>query len=175
MRIAIIAVLLAACGGSGVAGLDAQDLSSASSGECHGFKPAHCFCRVTGGPVLTTGSPDQINDPHIDGQELFTWVIPGKCYNQLVDLWDSHEGRGCWRDCRNAFGFEGATPDPGVVQAKNDARKELFALGACGSGWMSAPMDYAAGTDKYRSATGSGVGISLEGQVVMVDGHKTCR
>src|SRR5215469_5984506 len=118
MRLFLCVTLLAACGGAPPSAEDAADLSG--SGECHGFKPAHCFCEVLGGPVLTTGSPDQINDPGIEGQHLFTYVIPGKCYNQLLDLWNSHEGGGCWLDCRNAFGFDGHAEDPGVTQAKDD-------------------------------------------------------
>jgi len=172
MRNLFAILLLAACGGAAPAALEnSADLN----GDCHGWKPAHCFCQVLAGPVLTTGSPDQINDPGIEGQHLFTYVIPGKCYSQELDLWNSHEGGGCWLDCRNAFGFEGHAEDPGVTQAKADARRELFELGACGSGWMSAPMNYAAGTNRYRSATGSGVGISLAGTVVVVGGKKECR
>ena len=190
MRIAIVlAALVAACGGpaldtepgssAGETGLgvhaSAASLDLAKSAECHGLKPAHCFCRVTAGSVFTTGSPDQIIDPHIEGQPLFTFVIPGKCYSQQTDLWSSHFGRGCWRDCRDAFGVEGATAQPGVLQDVRDASKELFALGACGSGWMDAEMDYSVGTNKPRPATGAGIGIGLRGSVVVVGGKKQCR
>src|ERR1700682_5086400 len=116
MRQSIALVLLAAaCGGA-----ELDETSSALASECRGFKSAHCFCKVLGGPVMTPGPPDSIIPIHIEGQELFAYRIPGKCYNQQEDLWNSHFDRGCWRDCRDAFGVEGHAIDPAVAQLKAD-------------------------------------------------------
>ena len=169
MRNLLFALLLAACAGPELS-TDAADLSD----SCPALRPAHCFCRVVGGPVLTTGSPDSIIPIDIDGQDLFTYRIPGKCVNQQADLLDSHFGKGCWLACRNAFGIDGATPDPAVLALKADESKTLRALGACG-GWMSAPLSYAAGTNKFRSAAGSGIGIGIGGTVVTENGKKVCK
>src|SRR4051812_22650365 len=159
-----------ACGG-----LATQDATEADLGDtCSGFRSAHCFCQVLGGTVMTSGSPDSIIPIHIEGQELFTYRIPGKCYNQDADLWNSHFGKGCWLDCRNAFGVEGHPVDPGVAQLKREASKTLRALGACG-GWMSSPLDYSAGTNKPRAATAMGIGIGIGGTVVTENGKKVCK
>jgi hypothetical protein len=170
MRFLFGVLLLTACGGADLSSAQADDLA----GSCGGLKSAHCFCKVVGGPVLTTGSPDSIIPIFIDGQELFTYRIPGKCYNQQADLLNSHFDAGCWRDCRDAFGVEGHPRDAAVTQLIADTSKTLRALGACG-GWMSAPLEYAAGTNKPRDATAMGIGIGIGGTVVVVNGHKECR
>ena len=142
---------------------------------CDGLKSAHCWCDVVAGAVVTSGSPDDVNDPGVRGKELFTWRIPDKCYVQEADVFDSAQNGGCKRDCRAAFGLDGGTEDPGVTASKAAAADELFRLNVCGDGTMRSPITYAAGTNDPLPADDAGIDIALVGTVEVVDGEKTCR
>ena len=87
---------------------------------------------------------------------------------------DSHFGKGCWKACRDAYGVEGATPDPGMKAALAASRNMLRAAGFCG-GYISADSYYFAGTNKPRSNTGAGIGLGLGGTAVTVNGQKVCK
>lgn len=151
--------------------LAALPLSSArASGSCKGLKPAHCFCRVTGGPHSNARPGGEL---HIDGQLLFTYTVENKCFNQAMDWPNEHLGKGCWLACRQAFGVD-ATVAPAVSRLKAEAQKKLRAMGGCG-GWMNGPLEYAAGTNKYRAATNVGVGITIGGSFQTVNGKQVCR
>jgi hypothetical protein len=174
MRHAIAFVLaisaLAACGGVGTSDLVSIDQADLKS--CGGLTSAHCFCQLEGGPSMSSGGP--ILPANDEGQILFTYTIPNKCFNQQIDPLLSQQGHGCWLACRNAFGVDGATADPGVRALISQAGQALHAQGACG-GWVSAPFNFAAGTNKYRPATNMGIGIGIPGTVVTVNGQQVCR
>jgi len=140
--------------------------------DCRGLKSAHCTCQVLIGRQLTTGN-NEIWQPKGEGTELFRFRIPGKCYNQQVDWVQYHRDRGCWLDCRQAFGVD-HPPHPEVLRLKTEAGKKLRALGACG-GWNSAPLLFAAGTNKFRTCTGSPIGVGTGGTVKVENGKKVCK
>lgn len=168
MRTLLVAFCLtAACGGALVESAQQDDLIS-----CHGLKSAHCFCRVETGQEMSTGGA--FIDKHLEGAELFTYVIPDKCYNQQLDYGSYHFDSGCWKDCRDAFGVEGHPQAAEVARLKGEAGKTLRAEGYCG-GWNSAPLRFAAGTNKYRDATAVGIGIGVGGTVVTQGGQQVCK
>ena|GEM_PF-6852826 len=70
--------------------------------------------------------------------------------------------------------MDGATAAPGVRALISQAAQALRAQGACG-GWVSAPLNFAAGTNKYRGATNMGIGIGIPGTVVTVNGKQVCQ
>ena len=143
------------------------------AGECKGLTSAHCFCRLVGGEH--SGTKDNlITPPGWDGKELLTYTIPNKCFNQQIDAADYRLNKGCWLACRNAYGVDGATPDPGMKAAIAGASKKLRAAGYCG-GWMNAPSLFAAGTNKYRANTNVGIGVGVGGTVAVVNGQKVCK
>ena len=175
----LCALALTACGGAELASEDPNSSDYGTSkedlnGECHFPRAAHCFCKLVGGDSMTTGSPDSIIPAQVQGQDLFSYVIPGKCYSQAVDWANSHFDRGCWKDCRDAFGVDGHPRDPEVTQLEKEEGQRLRAGGACG-GWMSAPLLFSAGTNKWKADTNMGIGIGIGGSVVVVNGKKTCR
>jgi len=153
----------------------AAALPALAKDDCGGLKSAHCYCRGTVGTHMSSGGPDTlITPPGFEGQVLYTYTVPGKCFNQQVDAAEYRLGKGCWKVCRDGYGVDGATPDPGLRAAMAQAGKRLRAAGYCG-GWVSAPSFFAAGTNKYRSNTAMGVGVGIGGSVVTKDGKRTCK
>lgn len=167
----LLACALAACGGAEPTSFEADSSEADLSGQCHGLRPAHCFCQAMGGEIIGAG---KVNVPDLSGQEMFTYVIPGRCYNQQADWVAYKTGGGCWRDCRDAIGVDGHAVDPGLVLAREEAGRKIRAAGACG-GYMSAPYFFAVGANKYRSDTAMGIGIGIGGTWVTENGKQVCR
>jgi hypothetical protein len=179
----LLALPLAACGGPEDVGAGesiddgAESLGASTAAEksdCRGFASAHCLCRIVAGPEMSTGPAGSTSDANVEGQVLFTYVLPNRCYNQVVDAANHHFDKGCWKDCRDAFGIEGHARDPAVTRLIAQAGRDLRALGACG-GWNSAPLEFAAGTNRFKSAAAAGIGVGIGGTVVTVNGQRTCR
>ena len=145
----------------------------ASAGECRGLKSAHCFCRLLFGEH-NGNAGSLITPPGYDGKELMTYTIPNQCFNQQVDAGVYRINKGCWLACRNAYGVDGAAPDPGMKAAIAQAAKKLRAVGYCG-GWMNAPSLFAAGTNKYRANTNVGIGVGIGGTASVINGKKICK
>jgi hypothetical protein len=145
----------------------------ALASECKGLKSAHCRCRVVVGAHQASDADHKITPAGWVGKELFTYTLPNKCFNQQKDAIEFRLNKGCWKACRDAYGVEGATPDPALIELKKQAGKKLREAGYCG-GWINGDTFFAAGTNKYRSNTAVGIGIGIGGSVVIKDGKKTC-
>lgn len=143
----------------------------ASASECRGLKSAHCHCRLLFGQH--SGNPaNMITPPGYEGKELMTYTIPNQCFNQQIDAGVYRINKGCWLACRNAYGVDGATPDPGMKAALQVAGKKLREVGYCG-GWMNAESQFSAGTNKFRANTNVGIGVGIGGTVAQADALKT--
>ena len=141
-----------------------------AGGECRGFNSAHCACKAVGyAHVNTPGMPKG----DVVGKDMFTFTVPGQCFNQMVDWAQYHFDKGCWRACRDAFGVEGHVQDPGVIAAKLGAAAMLAKQGVCG-GYVQAELHFAAGTNKFRNATGSPIAFGVHGWKT-VAGKKVCQ
>ena len=73
---------------------------------------------------------------------------------------ETFESLDCWKACRDAYGIEGATPDPEIKKLLATAGRTLHEAGFCG-GWVSGETFFAAGTNKFRSNTATGLGITV--------------
>ena len=137
---------------------------------CGGFTPARCHCKAVGYQHMA----DKAVQVNIAGQDFFTFTVPNKCFNQVVDWGQYHFNKGCWLACRDAFGVEGHAQDPGVIAAKQAAAAMLATTkGLCG-GYVQAELHFAAGTNKFRNATGSPVAFGAH-PFVTVAGKKVCK
>lgn len=145
-----------------VAAMASLSLPALAKDDCRGLKPAHCFCKVTVGTHLPLNGPGIKTPPGWEGKELFTYRIPNQCFNQQKDAVEYRLNKGCWKACRDAYGVEGATPDPQLNRLKAAAGARLRDAGYCG-GWVSGETFFAAGTNKYRSNTAMGIGIGIPG------------
>jgi hypothetical protein len=144
--------------------------STALAKECRGFKSAHCFCKTVGWNHVGTAGMPQMN---AKGKHFFTFTVPGQCFSPLRDALEYRVNKGCWLACRNAFGVEGHPQHPMVVEAKKAAASALAKQGVCG-GYMQAELHFAAGTNKFRNATGSPIAFGLHGWKT-VAGKKVCQ
>ncbi|MBS2025236.1 MAG: hypothetical protein JST92_22780 [Deltaproteobacteria bacterium] len=150
-------------------------LPASAETACRGLKSAHCFCKMTIGNHDADQAGEQlITPPNLQGKDLFVYTIPNKCYNQAVDAVEHSMDKGCWKDCRDALGVKGARPDPGMTAATRKAQASLRGLGFCG-GSVWAPTWFAAGTNKYKSDTGSDWKMPVGGKVVMQNGKPVCK
>ena len=66
---------------------------------CGGFTPARCHCKAVGYQHMA----DKAVQVNIAGQDFFTFTVPNKCFNQVVDWGQYHFNKGCWLACRDAF------------------------------------------------------------------------
>jgi hypothetical protein len=148
-----------------------------AASKCRGSKSAHCFCRVTATEQKFAPAPPDPSKTQViqaRGLHLFTYTIPDRCFNPVVDSVIWRKNKGCWLACRNAFGVDGHPGDPAVAALKLEAARKLRSLGACG-GWFGAELAFAAGNNKYRRATASDIGIGIGGTIVVKDGKRVCR
>lgn len=146
----------------------------ADAHKCGVIKSAHCRCRAVADEHRTTGSVDNLIQINARGTVLYTYTSHKTCVNPQWDSYQWRINKGCWKVCRDAHGVEGARGDPEVVRLKAAAAAKLRAMGACG-GWYQAVLEFAAGRNKWRSATGAGIGIGGLGTVSVVNGKKVCR
>ena len=146
----------------------------AAAKECRGLKSAHCRCRGVM-PAYEPVETDKLLKPSgMAGKELWNYTIPGRCFNQQKDWVDHHLDAGCWKACRDGYGVDGATADPALRAVVAQSSKTLRAAGFCGS-WINADSFFAAGTNKWRSNTATGIGVGIGGTVATVDGKKVCK
>ena len=131
-----------------------------ASADCTGLTSAHCACKVVVGTHLPLNGPYNKTPAGWEGRELFTYRIPNRCFNQQKDAVEYRLDKGCWKACRDAYGIEGATPDPEIKKLLATAGRTLHEAGFCG-GWVSGETFFAAGTNKFRSNTATGLGITV--------------
>ena len=95
----------------------------ASAGECRGLKSAHCRCelRYPSDGANANATNGWLRPTGIDDKVLLTYTIPNQCFNQQADWVNYHLDKGCWSACRNAYGVDGATPDPAMKKAIGEA------------------------------------------------------
>ncbi|MCP3962449.1 MAG: hypothetical protein GY719_31795 [bacterium] len=126
---------------------------------------AHCHCRSTLKEHRTVNPNDFQELTNVDGLAQDQITIPGWNKNQQIDWIRSAAGAkgSCWSECRKAFGVDN-NGNVSSEAAGSKARLHELAITKgqppnwCG-GWLSARLEYAAGTNKYRDATNEYIGF----------------
>lgn len=121
---------------------------------------AHCRCRVT----LLEHRGASIPMANVSALAEATLTIPFWYKAQQIDLALSQANAvgSCWWECRKAFGvIDGKSIVPAnalKADLQNQAALRRQPFNWCG-GWLSARLDYAAGTNDYRPAATELIGL----------------